>query len=391
MNKNLNLNFSNGLWFQGFRENKEFIKKHESTLTFMSNDNWWKDKYMNKVDNISSPTSLILGRYFANVLIELLVDYSKEDLDTITLFKSPDNLLDKYSQKIISILKTYTNINIKEVEKEESRRPFLTPDNMRIAIKRGLYDSFQSENEDLMYMYKYFESVFFKNETSLSDMISKFNTVNKSYEKWLLTKAIINKSIRENRANIALRFINNLYEYKRNDFDYWNSKSFYILVFDSKEKSINYLANKLNISNFLETPNINYAESLVMKNYATLLDITNSSKKSILNKCLLQTPQDVELWKQWNNLYESEKVKEGFALKLFTRGYIDGDVINDLKIKRGMDEVLVRVIFLLGRPNTEDLVLKLANKISNPTLKECVMNIVTNEEDIQQYTLGVVK
>ncbi|WP_179221402.1 hypothetical protein [Lactobacillus taiwanensis] len=56
-----------------------------------------------------------------------------------------------------------------------------------------------------------------------------------------------------------------------------------------------------------------------------------------------------------------------------------------------MDEVLVRVIFLLGRPNTEDLVLKLANKISNPTLKECVMNIVTNEEDIQQYTLGVVK
>ncbi|OYS02995.1 hypothetical protein CBF61_00895 [Lactobacillus taiwanensis] len=171
MNKNLNLNFSNGLWFQGFRENKEFIKKHESTLTFMSNDNWWKDKYMNKVDNISSPTSLILGRYFANVLIELLVDYSKEDLDTITLFKSPDNLLDKYSQKIISILKTYTNINIKEVEKEESRRPFLTPDNMRIAIKRGLYDSFQSENEDLMYMYKYFESVFFKNETSLSDMI----------------------------------------------------------------------------------------------------------------------------------------------------------------------------------------------------------------------------
>ncbi|OYS32825.1 hypothetical protein [Lactobacillus taiwanensis] len=156
MNKNLNLNFSNGLWFQGFRENKEFIKKHESTLTFMSNDNWWKDKYMNKVDNISSPTSLILGRYFANVLIELLVDYSKEDLDTITLFKSPDNLLDKYSQKIISILKTYTNINIKEVEKEDSRRPFLTPDNMRIAIKRGLYDSFQSENEDLMYMYKSF-------------------------------------------------------------------------------------------------------------------------------------------------------------------------------------------------------------------------------------------
>ena len=77
MNKNLNLNFSNGLWFQGFRENKEFIKKHESTLTFMSNDNWWKDKYMNKVDNISSPTSLILGRYFDNVLIELLVDYSK--------------------------------------------------------------------------------------------------------------------------------------------------------------------------------------------------------------------------------------------------------------------------------------------------------------------------
>ena len=391
MNKNLNLNFSNGLWFQGFRENKEFIKKHESTLTFMSNDNWWKDKYMNKVYNISSPTSLILGRYFANILIELLVDYSKEDLDTITLFKSPDNLLDKYSQKIISILRTYTNINIKEVEKEESIRPFLTPDNMRIAIKRGLYDSFQSENEDLMYMYKYFESVFLKNETSLSDMISKFNTVNKSYEKWLLTKAIINKSIRENKANVALRFINNLYEYKRNNFDYWNSKSFYILVFDSKEKSINYLTNKLNISNFLETHNINYAESLVMKNYATLLDITNPSKKSILNKCLSQTPQDVELWKQWNNLYESEKVKEDFALKLFTRGYIDGDVINDLKIKRGMDEVLVRVIFLLGRSNTEDLVFRLANNISNPTLKECVMNIVTNEEDIQQYTLGVVK
>lgn len=55
---------------------------------------------------------------------------------------------------------------------------------------------------------------------------------------------------------------------------------------------------------------------------------------------------------------------------------ITSEEVNDLKIISGTDDdVLIRVIFLL----------------SNSILQQCVIDIITNVDDIQKYTLGEIK
>lgn len=345
MSNILNLNFDKSLWFQGFRESKSFLLKHQPELEFVSDEYWNQAKYMNKEYNISSPTNKILGQYFLNILVALLEDYSNNELQQINLKVCNLDKLDKYTKMIISVLKNNTNIRFNTIKTKETVKEVLNRKNMRVAVKRGLYDEFKIKDPDLGFIYDYFKNRFLKTKYPLDRLIKQYYQVTNDDLKWLLIKAIINKTIREGNKQVAFRYIKELKEYKKNDFDYWNSKSFYILVFESKEKAINYLSPKINITRFLNASSIDYAESLVMKNYATLLDKDNKYKKKILKKCLMQPPQDVDLWKSWVNIYGTKTEKSNLANSLFSCGYTDLYFVPDLPLSKGMDSILIKIIF----------------------------------------------
>lgn len=388
MSNILNLNFDKSLWFQGFRESKSFLLKHQPELEFVSDEYWNQAKYMNKEYNISSPTNKILGQYFLNILVALLEDYSNNELQQINLKVCNLDKLDKYTKMIISVLKNNTNIRFNTIKTKETVKEVLNRKNMRVAVKRGLYDEFKIKDPDLGFIYDYFKNRFLKTKYPLDRLIKQYYQVTNDDLKWLLIKAIINKTIREGNKQVAFRYIKELKEYKKNDFDCWNSKSFYILVFESKEKAINYLSPKINITRFLNASSIDYAESLVMKNYVTLLDKDNKYKKKILKKCLMQTPQDVDLWKSWVNIYGTKTEKSNLANSLFSCGYTDLYFVPDLPLSKGMDSILIKIIFLVFSDKNKDACFNLVDKITNAKLQKTVISILNNTSNIQKYALG---
>ena len=251
----------------------------------------------------------------------------------------------------------------------------------------SLYDDFDFDNKELTFMYKYFKSVFLNKKTDLNLLINKYNQIKDNYIKWLVIKAIINKAIRENQPDIVTEYLIELKKYKLNKFDYWNSKSFYLLVYHSKNKSINYLKNRIDINSFLNSSGINYAESLVMKNYATILD-NNKYKKQILYKCLTQTPQDVDLIKLWNHLYGTKKDRENFAINAFENGYVDLELLKDIKLYKGMDELITKAILVASsKDENKEICISLANNLVDKKLKNTLIDILETD-DLKSYILG---
>ncbi|GFP07942.1 hypothetical protein [Lactobacillus helveticus] len=387
MNKILELNYNKGLMYQGFRSNRSFLSRHKKTLQFVSDTDWNNAKYMNKTYNISSPTRNILGQYFICILTSLLMDYAKDKVNMIQVNVPADVKLDPYSKKILDILSNNTEIKITQHPSIKAQNDVLNPENMRISIKRGLYDDFDFDNKELTFMYKYFKSVFLNKKTDLNLLINKYNQIKDNYIKWLVIKAIINKAIRENQPDIVTEYLIELKKYKLNKFDYWNSKSFYLLVYHSKNKSINYLKNRIDINSFLNSSGINYAESLVMKNYATILD-NNKYKKQILYKCLTQTPQDVDLIKLWNHLYGTKKDRENFAINAFENGYVDLELLKDIKLYKGMDELITKAILVASsKDENKEICISLANNLVDKKLKNTLIDILETD-DLKSYILG---
>lgn len=384
------LNFDKGNWFQGFRENKDFIDRHYSTLQMLSDFDWCKAKYMNKVYNLSSPKSSILGRYFCNILSAIFIDYYYGNLKEIVLKIGDEVEMDYYSQKIITIINKYTDIKIirKHVPKKTIEK--LTHNNMKVAIKRGLYDDYDINSEYDRFIFNYFKHVFFDKDYPMENLIAYLNKVDKKHEKLVLTRAIVNKAIREKNKNLAEKYVANLEKYVDKTYDFLNSASFYLLVFKSKSQCKKYLDDKIDIEAFLKSYRIDYLRSLTMKNYATILENKSKVKKSILKKCLQETPQDVDLWMQWMKLYSSDTEKQKIALDIFTNGYTDIRLLQYLKIKATDQDMLFRSCLLCMSNKNKDQFLELIPFFESTKLTQTLQAMLNNETDINKYVRGIV-
>ena len=115
-------------------------------------------------------------------------------------------------------------------------------------------------------------------EWSIENVINRFLTSTDHYESWLLFNLIINQRIRQKEYNITNRYLEEL---KVNNFDYWNSISYSLRTFESVEKSSMYLMNRISIHDFLSRTDMDYAESLVLKIFATMLIPWKNSKKKL--------------------------------------------------------------------------------------------------------------
>ncbi len=386
--KEIELNYNSTKVFQGFRENEKFISAHKNLLTALSDKNWRSAKYMNTEKNISSPTGKIIERYFVNIFCSILFENSSNDLNKIIIKKAKEYSLDDYSYRLLKLVKLTTNIKIEEKEVCGVQANILTPSIMRTAVKRGLYDEFTYQSYPLEYIYRYFKSIFLTNNYSLKDLIQKYKELsNKSdkYINWLLIKAVINRSIREKDKTIAKEFIQKLKIVKVNEFDYINSKSFYILVFESREKAIDYLKDRLDIHNFLISKKIDYSESLAMKNFATILNDDEPIKRKILIKCLEQTPQDVDLWKLWFKHFASKIEIQRKSLDMIDNGYSDLPLYKNIVLTRDMQSALIRLIILSDTPENRKLGYSLINKVDNKGIGKSLSLLYSNIPNISEY------
>ena len=280
MNKELNLVFEKGEQFEGFRRNSIFTALNQKTMSSLSDDLWDKNPIMNTDINISSPTSSILDRYYVNILTTILLGVSNNNLNKIIIYKPNEIELDRYSCKIFERVKKMIPIEVVSTTVRKKKK--LDPSNMRKAIKRGFYHEFEEEESVLCEIYRIYGKIFMNHKINISELIVLLQREINDYEKWLLVKLIINTSIREFDYEVTEKYLDILYKLKKNHFDYWNSKSYYLLKKEGKHHACKYLKNKLNIEHFLVGEKVDLTESLVFKNYASMLKTTSLKKNKYL-------------------------------------------------------------------------------------------------------------
>ncbi|MDS3306110.1 hypothetical protein RK421_06635 [Streptococcus pneumoniae] len=379
MTKYLELDYSHSYILEGFRKNDAFIENHKECLDMLSDKIWRDNKYMNTEKNISSPTRTILSRYTCNILSSLFIDISKNSIEKLIVTCESRDDLDIYSKYIFSVVEKTTDVAVDFINCEKSRcETRLTPNNMRTQVKRGLYDQFLCENSDLNWIYNYYKSVYNGVFCELRQLIQQYCKVKDKYEKWLFIKAIINQGIRQNEKEVVEFFLKQLKDNNQGIFDYINSFSFYLLKFYSKDKSRIFLEEQLDIDDFLGSDKEDYARSLVFKNYASLLPDTSELKRNIMEKCLSQTPQDTDLWKEWFETYANQKEIRQKATEIFKHGYSDISLLKLVKIEPDDTESLIRMIILCTSDLNSNIARYLISFLSDGRLKEFLELFVEN-------------
>lgn len=337
--RKLNFYFEKGLFMEGFRKNTQFIDSNFRTLSMISDKNWEKHPYMHKTYSISSPKKDILYRYYCIVLHELMK--YQNDFKKINIYHS--GKIDSISYKIFMFLKnvcgkelTFKCIKFKE-------KNIINENNMRIAVKRGFFNEFKNENTVLDKVYGYYSNVFYNKLNNLDEMIYVLNqNCSNNYEKWLLIRLIFNILIRNKRFEEAELYLKKLREITPYEIDYINSKAFLILVTLGEKSSLKYLRENINIDFLANKRNVDISESLILKNYATLLDIEDCNKEYILRKCIDKTPYDVDLIKYYNKLYN--RYKKTDLISILKSGYLDMELFALCEVKDSELDLLEQFI-----------------------------------------------
>lgn len=384
----LELDYSHSYILEGFRKNELFINRHKDTLNMLSDKNWRENSYMNTEKHISSPTRSILGRYVCNVLAALFIDISENKIEKLIVICENNYGLDSYSKYIFHVIEEITGIPIeyqsceKLVEEKD-----LTPERMRTQIKRGLYDRIACQNNGLLWIYKYFESIFKGKFYELNQLVKQYNKTANQYEKWILIKSIINQGIRQGEKDLVEKFLELLKENNQGKYDYINSYSFYLLKFYSIDEARNFLEDNLEVSDFLKSDVENYAQSLVFKNYASLLPMQSSIKKEVMEKCLSQTPQDTDLWKEWFKYFASKDEIRQKATEIFKSGWSDPSLLQLILIESNDVESLVRMIILSTTKENINIATHLNSFLNNKKLHDYLEEFI-RECDFSNLIIG---
>ena len=393
MENSLDLNYSSGKILQGFRENSEFINLNYDTLIMISDKYWQKSICMNSLEQISSPTKSILLKYFINILSTILKESGNNVFNSIRVFKPKDVILDNVSTSIFECLKHSTDIKIFYENIEKSRNTTISVNNMRENIKRGLYDCFIADNTILNDIYMYYSSIFYeKYSYSITDLIKLEQKCSSNYEKWLVYKAVITMAIKTGENDMATFYLKKLKKNNRGMYDYVNSYS-YLLMTENKDAAIRFIQNNIDINYFLSKKNIDYSESLVLKNYATLLDVHDSLKRKILEKCLSQTPNDVDLWKYYFNLYENDEKRNTVFTKIYMAGYTDIDIVKYVDLNIDNQEAIVRTILLCAINDNKEFANQLTSYVEDTQLQNSLKLLLSYnqfDEMIQNITKGYI-
>ncbi len=381
LNRTLTLNFDKDIELGGFRNNEMLLSMSPKMLSILNDNTWFKSKYMNKIYNISSPKKSIIKNYYVSIWHALIKGVSFGEIDKIVVNYDPDRI-DIISELIIEKASKILNIDIEKHEIIACKKDTIDYDKVRSAVKRGFYNEYQVDDSKAYFLYSLFYNTFYENEHDLSAMIIEYNSLDISYEyeRWFLVKAILNVSIRENETEIIHKFLDILKEVKRNDFDYWNSKSYYILLTEGITRAVSYLEKRLNIDEFLNRQEIDYAESLVMKNFAQILPNNDVRKKEILNKCLLQTPQDVDLWKYYFNFIgDSEQTNMRYR-DILENGYSDLSLFPHINLKENDQDLLLQLLILSNTAKNRKFAIKKIHYLKNRVMREIMLNFLNDTE-----------
>lgn len=376
----IDLNFSYGVELEGFRQLDTY--HNQLNYQFILDNYWSNSPYMNTENHISSPTITIWTKYYSNIILLFLKEYVDGNIQVINLNKPKNIKLDFFSEKIIYILKDIFKIKFKVNNIEEQKKNIITLEKLKVASKRGFYNEFKEDDSDLYYIYQIYKYMIYGEKINFTEIEKRSRQIKEdSHIYFMFIKILINLAIR-NKDSQKSEYYTDILKSISSNLDYLNTKAFQIVRFEGKDECLKFLEDKVDIYTFLNKNNENFSfeESLLYKNFASLLPIENINKKKIMEKCLTQTPQDVDLWKEWFKTFGNENEKEIKYRNMLDFGYVDIELFNNIKLTNLDQDYLIHMILLCHTKKNHQLSNYLLEQILNKDVKILLSKYLKDEK-----------
>ncbi|MFC4651719.1 hypothetical protein ACFO26_02220 [Lactococcus nasutitermitis] len=166
---------------------------------------------------------------------------------------------------------------------------------------------------------------------------------------------------------------------ERDDYEIWNSVSFKLLIFEGKNVALDYLKRRLNLDEFISETQNNYFESLVFKNYASLLSKSDGQKKIIMENCLAQTPQDLNLWKDYFSLYPNKNKSQVLFKNALNWGYSELGFFKEIKLLEEEQDLICMLVLLLDDNGNKLLATKFLEQIENVSIRDLLNQYIMQD------------
>lgn len=160
-----------------------------------------------------------------------------------------------------------------------------------------------------------------------------------------------------------------------NEFEYWNSYSFYLLVFYGERAAQNYLEKRLYGHSFEKMGKGDYFKALVFKNYASLLKDETLLQKRILKACLTVTPQDADLWYTFYDLFPDTVSQEVKFRDILNSGYPDLRFFSKIELTEQDQSLIIQLVLLLLAMRKHEMVDPLLPHIENDTIRSVLQSL----------------
>lgn len=399
MKDTITLQCVNGNVFEIFRDKKNFEGFNLDIMNPVFDETWDEDELSSKEFHLSSPTVSVLGRYFVHVLVALLFLLNKNNVKKILVVINNNVELDNYSRKILNIISECSDVHVAYKYKvEDAVSEILTVRNLKRMIKRGFYDNVKTEDQGLKWIYNYYKYLFYSrisekenlnSNYSLLKVIEQLEKTADDYQKRVIMKSVINQSIREKKQDIALRYLIEYQKIAKDDFDYINSYSYYLKEFFSTSEAVSYLRTKIDIVVFLKKRIVDYGESLMYKNYASLIG-EGDTQRIIIQKCLEQTPQDIDLLSVWLKFYANDSEKTLISNRMFSLGTLNFEILKNVKFESDDLALIFRAIIITGTTKNKDISKQLIEQVQKKVLRIRLEKILDNL-DLRLYITGRIK
>lgn len=299
-------------------------------MEMLSDVAWSRNPYANQLFHVSSPTTLIYDSYYANVVYSLFRGYVDHDFSAIVVYSPNCSEFDKVTKAILATV-SLAGIPVRYASTIRISKPEISRRDLRVATKRALLDEFVPSSNGLHILYEWDMKILLHEDRDLNQFIADEERILEcGIEQTTFVQAVIAEAIRQQKFNIAEKYLTEFASLTEDEYAYINKQAFLLLRRDGVESAINYLRTLIDVDQYVDRRKVDFSQSLVMKNYASLLSVSNELKRTIMRECLKDTPQDVDLWISFYNSYPDEAdMKERFV-NILEHGVVRKEIVNRL-------------------------------------------------------------
>lgn len=344
-------------------------------MEMLNDGTWRRNPYMNQYFHISSPTALIYDSYYVNSVFCIFKGYVNNNFSSVCVATPNPSELDEVTKAIFATLEL-AGIPLHFIKTHCSSKPIISKRALGLAVKRAIPNEFDDSHNGLNILYHWNVAPLQHKKRSIELLLSKIEIlIRDGVSAEAAMQAIIAESIRQRKFDLAEEYLVKFASLTKDRFAYINKQAFLYLRRDGEQSAKTYLDDYLNVDDYMTRCGIDFSHSLVMKNYASLLSRDDQRKYLLMNECLRDTPQDVDLWISFYKTFPEEPGQVQHFLDMLNHGIIRQDILAAIPISSLSVEFTAKASLCAIRHGNHAMLLQLRPKLLNGALGELILKV----------------